>query len=54
MYDHTRYDTAVLNNLYDKGLVLRSCNGTNKWHATQAGCAALALSSHNQGAPHEV
>lgn len=41
MYDHTRFDTRVLNNLYDKGLVLRSCNGTAKWHATQAGRALL-------------
>jgi hypothetical protein len=48
MYDHTRWDTGVLNRLYEKGLVLRSCNGTGKWHATQAGRAALTVSSqHN-------
>lgn len=45
MYDHTRWDTGILNRLYEKGLALRSCNGTGKWHATQFGRSVLALSS---------
>lgn len=42
MYDHTRWDTGVLNRLYEMGLALQSCNGTAKWHATQAGRAVLS------------
>lgn len=49
-YDHTRYETLVLNNLYEKGLILQSCNGTAKWHATQKGREALALSRAERGA----
>jgi hypothetical protein len=48
MYDHTRYETAILNRLYEKGLALRSCNGTAKWHATQFGRAVV---SSQHGAP---
>lgn len=46
MYDHTRYETAILNRLYEKGLALRSCNGTAKWHATQSGRRAIAIVRH--------
>jgi hypothetical protein len=49
MHDHTRWDTGVLNRLYEKGLALRSCNGTGKWHATQAGRAALTDTSQDRG-----
>jgi hypothetical protein len=45
MYDHTRWDTCMLNRLYEKGLALRSCNGTGKWHATSAGRSALSDTS---------
>lgn len=39
---HTRYEYAVMDRLYSKGLALLSCNGTDKWHATAAGRAALS------------
>lgn len=38
---HTQYDAAVMERLFVRELVLRSCNGTAKWHATGAGRAAL-------------
>lgn len=49
MYDHTQYETGVLNRLYEKGLTLQSCNGTGKWHATQLGRLVLSLSSTDIG-----
>ena len=39
---HTRADTAVMERLFRKDYVIRSCNGTDKWHATQLGREALA------------
>jgi hypothetical protein len=47
MYDHTRYETAILYRLYEKGLALRSCNGTAMWHATQLGRSALSMPSQH-------
>lgn len=39
-YPHTRGERTILENLWLKSLVLPSCNGTQKWHATQAGRSA--------------
>ena len=41
VYPHTRGERAVLENLWSKELVLPSCNGTQKWHATRVGRACL-------------
>ncbi len=37
IYPHTRGDRTVLEHLWLKELVIISCNGTQKWHATGAG-----------------
>lgn len=41
---YTRYDAAVMERLFVKDLAIRSCNGTDKWHATEIGRAHLASS----------
>jgi hypothetical protein len=41
-YDHTRHETNILERLWLKGLVIRSVNGTAKWHATQIGASLLS------------
>lgn len=40
-YPHTRGERMVLESLWLKGLVLPSCNGTQKWHATRVGRESL-------------
>jgi hypothetical protein len=49
IHDHTQHETGILNRLYDKGLALRSCNGTAKWHATQFGRLVLSVTSPERG-----
>lgn len=50
VYPHTRAERTVLENIWIKKMVIPSCNGTAKWHATQIGRDALAeLSSTDRG-----
>lgn len=46
VYPHTSAERTVLENLWLKGLVLPSCNGTQKWHATKVGREALCDCQH--------
>lgn len=46
--DHTRYETDIMDRLYVKGLALPTCNGTEKWFATQAGRALLASNAKGE------
>lgn len=39
---YTRYDDAVMERLFVRDFTFRSCNGTDKWHATNAGRAHLS------------
>lgn len=41
VYPHTRGDRTVLEHLWLKELVIPSCNGTQKWHATGLGCGII-------------
>jgi hypothetical protein len=48
IYPHTVGERTVLENLWKKDLVLPSCNGTQKWHATRLGRALIGQPASNE------